>query len=205
MKTDFLTRLTAAACLMASFTSATAAPTCTPNAVTPLPALTITSGSVTTRAGRVIGFTVDAGLLRVTGGGVADTKSVWNIPPEDTSKPPATATMSYYAYFAKTSSSVSRPLMFIWDGGPGTSTRSMLLNSFGPVLMAAPGSSSTGASGSPVRSDPDTLLDVADLVFVDAPGTGFGHLEGCDAARSFYGVDEDAAAFQHFIMAFVHA
>ena len=205
MKTDFLTRLAAAACLVASFTSATAAPTCTNTAITPLSAPTVTPGSVTTRAGKVVGFTVDAGLLRVTGGGVADAKSVWHVPPEDTSKPPATATMSYYAYVAKASSVAPRPLMFVWDGGPGTSTRSMLLNSFGPVLMAAPGSSSAGASGSPVRPDPDTLLDVADLVFIDAPGTGFGHLEGCDAARSFYGVDEDAAAFQRFIAAFVQA
>ena len=81
----------------------------------------------------------------------------------------------------------------------------MLLNSFGPVLIAAPGQSSTEGSGGPVRPDPDTLLDVADLVFVDAPGTGFGRLEGCDAARTFYGVDQDAAAFQRFIVNFVHA
>ena len=204
MDMKFVRRSAAAACLMVKSTSA-AQPTCTPMPVTKLPPPITASGSVTTRAGKMIGFTIDAGLLRVTGGGVADANSVWNVPPVDTTKPPATATMSYYAYFTKAASAAARPLIFVWDGGPGTSTRSMLLNSFGPVLIAAPGRSSTGASGGPVRPDPDTLLDVADLVFVDAPGTGFGHLEGCDAARTFYGVDQDAAAFQRFIMNFVRA
>ena len=205
MKMGMLMRSVAAACLIAKSTPATAQPTCTPTPVTVLPAPITTSGSVTTRAGRTIGFTIDAGLLRVTGGGVADASSVWNVPPEDTTKPPATAAMSYYAYFTKAASAAARPLIFVWDGGPGTSTRSMLLNSFGPVLISAPDRSSAGASGGPVRPDPDTLLDVADLVFVDAPGTGFGQLEGCDAARTFYGVDQDAAAFQRFIAMFVRA
>ncbi len=198
-------RTAAAVCLMAKFTAAMAQPTCVPTPITPLPAPITTSGSVTTRAGKIIGFTIDAGLLRITGGGVADAKSVYNVPPEDTTKPPATATMSYYAYAAKAVPGTVRPLIFIWDGGPGTSTRSMLLDSFGPILIAAPARSSTGPSTNPVRPDSDTLLDVADLVFVDAPGTGFGHLEGCDAARTFYGVDQDAAAFQRFITKFVQA
>ncbi len=199
---NLIVRSAAATCLVAKVSCAAAQPSCTPTPVTPLPPPVTLSGSVTTRAGKTIGLTIDTGLLRVTGGGVADAKSVWNVPPEDTSKPPATAIMSYYAYSTKAASG-ARPLIFIWDGGPGTSTRSMLLNSFGPVLIAAPGRSPGEPPGSPVRPNPDTLLDVADLVFVDAPGTGFGHLEGCDAARTFYGVDQDAAAFERFIATFV--
>jgi carboxypeptidase C (cathepsin A) len=48
-----------------------------------------------------------------------------------------------------------------------------------------------------------TLLDVSDLVFVDAPGTGFGHLRGTDKEKAFYGVDQDARAFANFIAEFL--
>ena len=104
MKMGFVVRSAAAACLMMKFTSAMAEPSCTPTPVTKLPAPNTISGSVPTRAGKIVDFTIDAGLLRVTGGGVADARSVWKVPPEDTTKPPATATISYYAYSAKAAS-----------------------------------------------------------------------------------------------------
>jgi carboxypeptidase C (cathepsin A) len=48
-----------------------------------------------------------------------------------------------------------------------------------------------------------TLLDASDLVFIDAPGTGFGHLRGADKEKAFYGVDQDAHAFANFIVGFL--
>ena len=48
-----------------------------------------------------------------------------------------------------------------------------------------------------------TLLDASDLVFIDAPGTGFGHLRGADKEKAFYGVDQDAHAFANFIVQFL--
>ena len=48
-----------------------------------------------------------------------------------------------------------------------------------------------------------SLLDVSDLVFIDAPGTGFGHLRGADKEKAFYGVDQDAHAFANFIVEFL--
>jgi len=41
------------------------------------------------------------------------------------------------------------------------------------------------------------------LVFIDAPGTGFGHLRGADKEKAFYGVDQDAHAFANFIVEFL--
>ncbi len=195
------TGIAAMAVGLAAACSAAAEPACLPVGPPQLPPPTMTSGAVKTRAGQSIDFTVHAGLLRVVGGRLPAEKSVYTVPPEDRSTS-ASATMSYYAYFAKRPSTRPRPLMFIWDGGPGTSTRSMLLNSFGPVVLG-PLVGSAGKLDQQVSSNPDTLLDVADLVFVDAPGTGFGHLEGCDAPRRFYGVNVDAAAFERFIAAFV--
>ena len=48
-----------------------------------------------------------------------------------------------------------------------------------------------------------SLLDASDLVFIDAPGTGFGRIAGKDKEKAFYGVDPDAYAFAAFIMQFL--
>ena len=48
-----------------------------------------------------------------------------------------------------------------------------------------------------------SLLDVSDLVFVDAPGTGFSRIAGKDREKAFYGVDQDAQAFADFITQFL--
>ena len=48
-----------------------------------------------------------------------------------------------------------------------------------------------------------SLLDTSDLVFVDAPGTGFGRIVGENKEKSFYGVDQDGHAFAEFITAFL--
>jgi carboxypeptidase C (cathepsin A) len=48
-----------------------------------------------------------------------------------------------------------------------------------------------------------SLLDASDLVFVDAPGTGFGRIAGKDKEKAFYGVDADAWAFAEFISGFL--
>jgi carboxypeptidase C (cathepsin A) len=44
-----------------------------------------------------------------------------------------------------------------------------------------------------------SLLDASDLVFVDAPGTGFSRIAGKDKEKAFYGTDADAYAFAEFI------
>ena len=47
-----------------------------------------------------------------------------------------------------------------------------------------------------------SLLDASDIVFIDAPGTGFSRT-GPDKDKSFYGIDEDAHAFAAFITQFL--
>jgi carboxypeptidase C (cathepsin A) len=48
-----------------------------------------------------------------------------------------------------------------------------------------------------------SLLDASDLVFIDAPGTGFSRVEGKDKEKSFFGVDPDAYAFSEFVTQFL--
>src|SRR6202044_1705322 len=48
-----------------------------------------------------------------------------------------------------------------------------------------------------------SLLDVSDVVFIDAPGTGLSRTFGKDKAKAFYGVDGDGHAFERFIRRFL--
>jgi carboxypeptidase C (cathepsin A) len=48
-----------------------------------------------------------------------------------------------------------------------------------------------------------SLLDVSDVVFIDAPGTGFSRIFGKDKEKAFWGVDQDAHAFDRFIRKFL--
>lgn len=51
-----------------------------------------------------------------------------------------------------------------------------------------------GAPPYPLLDNPDSLLDVADLVFIDPPGTGFSHLTQGTDPKKYYGLRQDARA-----------
>jgi carboxypeptidase C (cathepsin A) len=54
-----------------------------------------------------------------------------------------------------------------------------------------------------IVSNDQSLLDVSDLVFIDAPGTGLSRIFGKDKEKAFWGVDPDAHAFDRFIRKFL--
>ena len=56
-----------------------------------------------------------------------------------------------------------------------------------------------GAPPYPIVDNPDSLLDVTDLVFIDPLGTGFSHLLGETDPSRFYGITEDAQSVAQFI------
>ena len=160
-----------------------------------------TEGTVTLTSGRTMAFTAEAGILRVNSS-EAGNAAIGGAPDIADGNP--VARMSYVAYVAHLGVPAQRPILFLWDGGPGASSRGLLVASFGPVRVAVPQPDDPLPAPTPaVVNNPDSLLDVADLVFVDAPGTGFGRIEGHDAARQFYGIDGDAVAFAHFIEQFL--
>jgi carboxypeptidase C (cathepsin A) len=69
--------------------------------------------------------------------------------------------------------------------------------------VVTPDDSHSPAAPYKVVDNEFSLLDASDLVFVDAPGTGFSHLRGTDKEKAFYGVDEDGHAFANFIVEFL--
>lgn len=115
---------------------------------------------------------------------------------------PPRASMSYVAYIRTGVDQHHRPLLFLYDGGPGSSSRGLVMASFGPVAVEVPGPLGMSAVDFRIANNPACLLDVADLVFIDAPGTGFGDIHRENAAARFYGIDGDADAFSRFIERF---
>lgn len=117
--------------------------------------------------------------------------------------PDAEAAMSYVAYFKHGASPERRPIMFLYNGGPGSATVWLHMGAFGPKRVVTKDDTHTPAAPYEVVNNESSLLDVSDLVFVDAPGTGFGRIAGKDKEKAFYGVDPDAHAFAEFITAFL--
>src|SRR5450432_442191 len=162
------------------------------------------SGSVTV-AGHAIAYQAEAGILVVH---VRD--PIDDDPPlpkdERTGPPPPQPPevgMSYVAYFRGDKEDGHRPITFIYNGGPGSSTVWLHMGAFGPKrVMTADGTHSPAAPYRVVDNE-FTLLDASDLVFIDAPGTGFGHMRGADKEKAFFGIDQDAHAFANFITEFL--
>ena len=126
--------------------------------------------------------------------------------PSDPAKPeeaPARARMFYTAYFRKGANLAPRPVMFIFNGGPGSSTMWLHMGSFGPRRVLTPDGQHKTAAPYEFVDNPFCLLDVTDLVFIDAPGTGFCRIQGKDKEKAFWGVDQDAHAFARFIRRFL--
>ncbi len=112
------------------------------------------------------------------------------------------ASIFYTAYTVETRGA-ARPVTFLFNGGPGSSTMWLHMGSFGPMKVDA--SNPETIAGPPFRygANPDTLLDVTDLVFIDAPTTGLSRPLGKAEAKDFFGVDKDIDAFSRTIQRYL--
>ena len=117
--------------------------------------------------------------------------------------PTAEASMFYVAYFKKGAAAEARPVTFLFNGGPGSSTVWLHMGAFGPKRVVTADDTHSPAAPYAIVNNDQSLLDASDLVFVDAPGTGFSRISGKDKEKAFYGVDADAYAFAEFITAFL--
>jgi len=177
------------------------------------PAEVTTQGTVTV-AGEKIAYTAIAGTITVGSTDVQDAQLGLDGKPQagsqlalDAPKDPKDVTpvarMFYVAYFKKDAKAEDRPLMFFYNGGPGSSTVWLHMGSLGPKHVVTSGDQHLPAAPYKLVDNAYSLLDTSDLVFIDMPGTGFGRLVGKDAEKAFWGVDEDANAFARFIARFI--
>jgi carboxypeptidase C (cathepsin A) len=130
-------------------------------------------------------------------------KSAESEEPNEHKNPTAEASMFYVAYNKKNAEADKRPVTFLFNGGPGSSTVWLHMGAFGPQRVITADNTHTAAAPYQIVNNDFSLLDASDLVFVDAPGTGFSRIAGKNKEKEFYGVDQDAHAFAEFIVAFL--
>ncbi|MEM1151169.1 MAG: peptidase S10, partial [Pseudomonadota bacterium] len=91
-------------------------------------------------------------------------------------------------------------VVFVFNGGPGSASVWLHMGAWGPRRVITP-PDATGAGAAPytVVDNEHSLLDVADMVFIDPVGTGYSRALGNTDAKEFYGVNEDAESVAEFI------
>ncbi len=93
-----------------------------------------------------------------------------------------------------------RPVTFLFNGGPGSGSVWLHMGAFGPRRVAIPSNGTDdGAPPFPIVDNPDSLLDVTDIVFIDPVGTGFSHALGETNPQDYWGVTKDAQSIAQFI------
>ncbi|MBM3908382.1 MAG: peptidase S10 [Gemmatimonadetes bacterium] len=105
----------------------------------------------------------------------------------------------YVAYTKDGANPATRPVTFVFNGGPGSSTVWLHMGAFGPKMVKL---NADGTNPPPPASYVDnehTLLDQTDLVFLDPVGTGYSRATSVANGPKFWGLDEDMRSVAEFI------
>jgi len=120
---------------------------------------------------------------------------------DDDDKP--VALMGYTAYVSNDNDKQNRPLLFAYNGGPGSASIWLHMGVLGPqrAVVTDAGFSPAG----PFRrvANEHSILDEADLVMIDPVGTGFAKVVGEGKTEDFWGVDQDIKSVSDFIVQYV--
>ena len=151
----------------------------------------VESSSVTTGEATIKG-------KRVPYKATAGTMPVWN----EEGKPIATL---FYTFYERTdvNDKANRPLVVSFNGGPGSGSLWMHLAYTGPYIL------NIDDEGYPlqpygVKQNPHSILDVADIVYVDPVNTGYSRILDKDVPRStFFGINADIKYLSDWVKTFV--
>jgi carboxypeptidase C (cathepsin A) len=149
----------------------------------------ITTTGQTTIMGKTVAYTA------ITG-----TQPIWN----DSGIPIATIHYTYYR--SNHSKTEERPIVFSFNGGPGSASAWMHLAYTGPKLL------NLDDEGYPVqpygiKDNPFSILDVADLVYINPVNTGYSRtipMAGKEVRKSdFFGINADINYLAEWMNTFV--
>jgi len=129
--------------------------------------------------GRTLSFNATAGSIRVF---------------DD--KGEAQADIAYTSYQLDGADRTSRPVTFLFNGGPGSASAWLQLGSNGPWRLAINADQVTPSASPDLQPNAETWLDFTDLVYIDPVGTGYSRFvaTGEDVRKKFYSVDGDVAS-----------
>lgn len=105
----------------------------------------------------------------------------------------------------KISDNSTRPVTFVFNGGPGSASVWLHMGMFGPVVVQVDSDASKDDGSAPFNLTPNKygLLDLSDFVFIDPVGTGFSRVIGGGKVEDYWGLNEDAASIAQFIRLWV--
>jgi len=136
--------------------------------------------------GRNIEYTVTAGTMLMT---------------NDDDEP--AALMGYTAYVRKGGVAAERPIMFAYNGGPGSASLWLHMGILGPQRAVVTDAGFSG-NGPYKRVNNDySIIDETDLVMIDPVGTGFAKPVGKGKGEDFWGVDQDIKSVSEFIVKYL--
>ena len=126
--------------------------------------------------GRSLNFGATAGSIRVFDG-----------------KGEPLADIAYTSYELDGADRATRPVTFLFNGGPGASSAWLQFGAVGPWRLPLDGEALSPSASPEVKPNAETWLDFTDLVFIDPVSTGYSRFvaSGEDARKSFYSVDGD--------------
>ena len=97
----------------------------------------------------------------------------------------------------------TRPITFVFNGGPGSSSIWLHMGVVGPRRVVVNDPGFTPAAPYTLEENNSSILDVTDIVMMDPIGTGLSHAVGKSKNKDFWGVDQDITAISQFIKQFV--
>jgi carboxypeptidase C (cathepsin A) len=129
--------------------------------------------------GRNLAFTATAGSIRLF---------------DDKGEPQAD--IAYTSYQLDGADRVTRPVTFVFNGGPGAASAWLQLGNNGPWRLAINADQVTPSAPSDLQPNAETWLDFTDLVYIDPVGTGYSRFvaTGDDVRKKFFSVDGDVSS-----------
>jgi carboxypeptidase C (cathepsin A) len=107
--------------------------------------------------------------------------------------------MFYMAYNKEGASPATRPISFIFNGGPGSSSVWLHLGAWGPKRVRLLPDGDAPPPPYTFEDNPYTLLDQTDMVFIDPIGTGYSRAASQQLGTRFWGLEEDLRSVAEFI------
>ena len=148
-------------------------------------------------------FPADASVkqtVRIARGVLNYTATVGSLPVRD-EKGRKIAEVVFTAYVLDGPHPEGRPVTFAFNGGPGSASAFLNLGAIGPKHVPFGGQGDTPSTPAVLQDNPDTWLDMTDLVFIDPVGTGFSRalVEESEAKKKFYTMKTDISYLSRII------
>src|SRR3954468_14647577 len=134
--------------------------------------------------GRTLAFTATAGSIRLF---------------NDKGEPQAD--IAYTAYQLDGADTRTRPVTFLFNGGPGAASAWLQFGDAGPWRLSFSGDAASSSASPELSPNAETWLDFTDLVFMDPVSTGYSRFvaTGDEVRKRFFSVDGDVNSLSAMI------